>query len=292
MSADWKTSPLPVARFWFTGRAIESLWFISRLAFRHSNLCLPANSLSYCKILRKTTLRRVENGASVIFECHLDAPPWLAVLAFAILTSACSDGPTSPSTIISVTVTCPSQLLVGQSLFCGGIANLAGGGSVDVSTDGVWSSSDANIATASLLGLIKGRSGGQVTISTVYRGVRGSAEVAVSHQDVLQCGNATAYQGDFKTGMTVTMFLQGFYGVESASSGQLSLQVNDQNGALVSTSSPLTVARGGDSFVISSTFTIPVGATLVCRTALLQIGATTLSSVPPFEPLRCIPITP
>jgi len=221
----------------------------------------------------------------------------LAVLASAILTSACSDGPTAPSPIVqpavvSVTVTCPLQLLVGQSLFCGGIANLAGGGRADVFTDGVWTSSDANIATAAVLGLIKGRSGGQVTISTVYRGVRGSAEVTVSHQDVLQCANAVAHQGDFKTGLTVTMFLQGFYGVESASSGQLSLQVTDQNGAAVATNSPLTVARGGDSFVISSTFTIPVGATQVCRTAFLQIGATTLSSVPPFEPFRCIPITP
>jgi hypothetical protein len=131
-----------------------------------------------------------------------------------------------------------------------------------------------------------------VVISTTYRGVQGATPVGVSLQDVLQCDNAVADQGQFKTGMTVTMFLQGFYGVESASSGQLNLQVTDQNGGIVATGAASTVPRGGDSFVISSTFTIPAGVTRVCRTAMLQIGTTTLSSVPATEAFRCTAITP
>lgn len=92
--------------------------------------------------------------------------------------------------------------------------------------------------------------------------------------------------------MTVTMWLQGFYGVESATSGQLTAQITDQDGTVVATGAPQTVARGGDSFVLSSTFTIPAGATRVCRTALLQIGSKSLSCVPPPEEFRCITITP
>jgi len=181
---------------------------------------------------------------------------------------------------------------VGQNLFCGAIANLQGGGSSVIFTDGLWSSSDPGIATVAVLGLIKGRSAGQVTISTSYRGVQGAASVVVTLQDALQCDNAVADQGQFKTGMTVTMWLQGFYGVESAATGQLNLQVTDQNGGLVAASSPLTVPRGGDSFVISNTFTIPAGATRVCRTAVLQIGTMTLTSVPAAEAFRCTSITP
>jgi hypothetical protein len=181
--------------------------------------------------------------------------------------------------------------LVGQSLSCGATANLAGGGRADLSTEIEWTSSDANIASTGPLGAIKGRSRGQVIISTEYRGVRGSAEVTVVHQDVLQASYFLAFQGFFSPGNTVTVWLQGFYGVESAASGQLSMKVTDQNDEVVAINSPLTVMRGGDSFVLSTQFTIPVGATKVCRTALLQIGNVTLSSVPPEE-TRCIPVRP
>jgi hypothetical protein len=221
-------------------------------------------------------------------------PPGLAgvvVLAALVLASACSS-PTSPSTqVSSVTVTCPSQLLVGQSLFCGATASFAGGGNVGLSTEIDWTSSNTNIASAGPLGLIKGRSRGQVIVSTEYRGVRGSAEVTVLHEDVLQASYFLAFQGYFITGNTVTVWLQGFYGVESAASGQLSMKITDQRDAVIAISSPLTVMRGGDSFVLSTRFTIPVGATEVCRTALLEIGGMTLSSTPPEE-TRCIPIKP
>lgn len=92
------------------------------------------------------------------------------------------------------------------------------------------------------------------------------------------------------TGTTVTVWLFGFWGVESASSGELSMQMTDQNGDVIASSPPLTVAWGGDSFLLSTTFTIPQGVTTVCRQASLQIAGTTLSAAPPDQ--RCIPVRP
>ena len=216
---------------------------------------------------------------------------WFAVFAAAVAASACN-GPTSPSqsSVVSVTVTCPAQLLVGQSLYCAAVANLTGGGS-SILTETDWSSSDATVASAGTLGLIQGRSAGIVTISTTYHGISGSAPITVLHQDVVQA-TAVAQQGPFTTGATATIWMQGFYGVESAAIGQLSLEITDQNGSVVAATAPLTVARGGDSFVLSSTFTIPTGATQVCRATVLRIGAKTLSAVPSSDALRCISITP
>ena len=66
----------------------------------------------------------------------------------------------------------------------------------------------------------------------------------------------------------------------------------DQNGAMVSSSTPLTVPRGGERYLISTTFTLPPGATRVCRTGVLQIGSTTLTVVPAPSLVPCIDITP
>ena len=73
------------------------------------------------------------------------------------------------------------------------------------------------------------------------------------------------------------MWLQGYYSVASAESGRLSLRISDQNGPITSTA-PVTVARGGDLFVMSSTFVISEESASVCRTAVLEIGAVTITA--------------
>jgi hypothetical protein len=104
--------------------------------------------------------------------------------------------------------------------------------------------------------------------------------------------SAAAYQGSFKVGTTATLWLQGGYGVASADSGSLTLVVTDQSGATVSTSAPLTVRRGGDLYIMSTTFTIPPGATRVCPSGVLQIGLTRLTVVPDVSRVPCMPVMP
>jgi hypothetical protein len=110
-------------------------------------------------------------------------------------------------------------------------------------------------------------------------------------QDALTASSA-AFGGTFKVGTTATMWLQGGYGVASADSGRLTLVITDQAGAVVSTSAPQTVPRGGDRYLISTTFTLPPGTTRVCRTGVLQIGSATLTVVPVVSLVPCVEVTP
>jgi len=88
------------------------------------------------------------------------------------------------------------------------------------------------------------------------------------------------------------MWLQGYYSVASAESGRLSLRITDQNRVVTSTL-PLTVPKGGDFFLVSSTFIVPQNSTQVCRTAILEVASMTIA-----EPqsnasgLWCISIRP
>ena len=59
-----------------------------------------------------------------------------------------------------------------------------------------------------------------------------------------------------------------------------------------STSAPLAVPRGGDRYLISTTFTLPPGTTRVCRTGVLQIGSTTLTVVPNVSLVPCFVVMP
>jgi hypothetical protein len=108
--------------------------------------------------------------------------------------------------------------------------------------------------------------------------------------DGLRIDTRQAHQGDFRPGSTVTMWLQGYYSVASAETGRLSLRITDQTGT-VATTAPLTVARGGDFFLLSITFVIPQDSVEVCRTAILEVGSVTIA-----EPtsksfaLWCIPV--
>jgi hypothetical protein len=78
----------------------------------------------------------------------------------------------------------------------------------------------------------------------------------------------------------------------TADSGRLSLRISDQAGT-ITTTPPSTVAKGGDFFLLSSTFVVPERSTEVCRTAILAVGPVTIA-----EPqsnatgLWCIPVRP
>jgi hypothetical protein len=155
----------------------------------------------------------------------------------------------------------------------------------------VWTSSDPKVATSVGVGLFIGKSEGQATLTVTYSGQSVSSPLTVHLQDVLRA-TAAALQGSFRVGTIATMWLQGSYGVASADSGTLTLVITDQTGATVSTSAPLVVPRGGDTYIISATFTLPPGTTRVCRTGVLQIGSTTLTVVPEDVLVPCVAVMP
>ena len=70
------------------------------------------------------------------------------------------------------------------------------------------------------------------------------------------------------------------------------LVITDQNGSAIGTSAPQTLPRGGDRYLISTTFTLPPGTTRVCRTGVLQIGSATLTVVPDVSLVPCVAVTP
>jgi hypothetical protein len=190
-----------------------------------------------------------------------------------------------PGTGLAMTCSVPT-LLAGDLVVCRVTAALA-----NVSEVAVWTSSDASVATSQGIGLFVGKSEGQATLTATYSGQSVSTPLTVHLQDVLRA-TAAADQGTFKVGTAATLWLQGFYGVASADSGALMLVVTDQTGATVSTSARLTVPHGGDRYLISTTFTLPPGATRVCRTGILQIGSTTLTAVPSATLVPCFAVTP
>jgi hypothetical protein len=216
------------------------------------------------------------------------------IVAVSLVYIACGGNPAGPGTGSSdnptLQVVCPPSLLLGQTAFCQA-ASQTRAGSVDVTVAASWSSSDPAVASSGQLGSVTGHGGGQVVVSASYGGQTASAHVVVVAQDVLQA-TASAIQGLFRVGSTVTMTLQGFYGVDSAAGGQLSLVITDQAGANIANSAIRTVARGGDSFILSDTFVIPSGTTQVCRTAVLQIGSVTLTAAGSSDIFPCVAVSP
>ena len=117
-----------------------------------------------------------------------------------------------------------------------------------------------------------------------------AATLVVTAEDALRPDSGQAHQGDFSPGSTVTMWLQGYYSVASAESGLLSLRISDQT-RTISTTTPIVVTRGGDFFLLSSTFAIPEDSVEVCRTAILRVGSVTIAEPQSKSfPLWCIPI--
>ena len=201
-------------------------------------------------------------------------------------------GPTSgASDILALEVSCPASLLIGEKGPCIAVARLRSGQAPLVSFDATWSSTRPEVVAVDALGVVNGRSAGQAVVSASYRGREGAAPLLVTAEDALRV-KAAAEQGEFRPGTTVTMWLQGYYSVASAEAGRLSLRISDQTGT-ITTTSPLTVAKGGDFFLLSSTFVVPQNSAQVCRTAILEVASVTIA-----EPqsnasgLWCIPIRP
>ena len=203
--------------------------------------------------------------------------------------------PTSPSggagDIVALEVSCPTSMLIGEKGPCIAVARLRSGQAPVVSFDATWSSTRPEVVTVDALGVANGRSAGQAVVSASYRGRDAGAPVMVTAEDALRI-KAAAIQGEFRPGTTVTMWLQGYYSVASAESGRLSLRITDQTGT-ITTTSPLTVAKGGDFFLLSSTFVVPQESEQVCRTAILEVAALTIAEpTSNASGLWCIPIRP
>ena len=203
--------------------------------------------------------------------------------------SASPTGPGAPPAVTSLVLACaPQAALAGELITC--IAT-AQGSTVILNPDVTWSSSAPDVLVSLGIGLFMGKADVQGTVTAAYQGRTASVQVTATLQDALRA-TATAHQGSFQAGTTATMWLQGFYGVASGNSGSLTVVVSDQNGAVVSSSTPLTVPRGGERYLISTTFTLPPGTTRVCRTGVLQNGSTTLTVIPALSLVPCIDITP
>lgn len=210
--------------------------------------------------------------------------------AGAVPTSPSGGATASGSDVLAIEVSCPTSLLIGEKGPCIAVARLRSGQAPLVSFDAMWSSTRPEVVAVDTLGVVNGRSAGQAIVSASYRGRQGAATLFVTAEDALRIDAGQGQQGDFRPGSTVTMWLQGYYSVASAETGRLSLRISDQTGT-ITTTSPLTVAKGGDFFLLSSTFVVPQDSVEVCRTAVLEVASVTIA-----EPksnasgLWCIPI--
>ena len=205
-------------------------------------------------------------------------------LIMALGASACGSGavPTTPSSsptsgtdILALDVSCPASLLIGERGPCLAVARLRSGQTPVVSFEAAWSSTRADLVDVDTIGVVTGRAAGESTVTASYRGRQGTVRIVVTAEDALRI-RAAAEQGDFRSGSTVTMWLQGYYSVASADAGRLRLRISDQNGT-ITTTAPLTVVKGGDFFLLSATFVVPQQSAQVCRTAILEVGSATIA---------------
>jgi hypothetical protein len=220
----------------------------------------------------------------------------VARLVIALGATGCSGAvPTAPggggADVLALEVSCPGSLLIGERGPCVAVARLRSGQSPVVSFAAVWSTTRAEVVAVDALGVVRGRAAGEAVVSASYRGRAGTAPVAVIAADALRI-EAAAEQGDFRPGATVTMWLQGYYSVASEDVGRLSLRISDQMGT-VATTSPVTVSKGGDFFLLSSTFAVPHASTRLCRAAILEVAALTIAEpAPDASGLACVSVRP
>jgi hypothetical protein len=227
---------------------------------------------------------------------------FVALIATLGVTACGGEGavPTSPSggaanggsDVLAIEISCPTSLLIGEKAPCAAVARLRSGQTplVSFNSNATWSSTRPDVVAVDALGIVNGRSAGQAVISVSYGGREGTASISVTAEDALRIDSGQAQQGDFRPGSTVTMWLQGYYSIVSAETGRLSLRISDQTGTIAMTA-PLTVAKGGDFFLLSSTFVVPQESVEVCRTAVLEVGSLTIAEPKSKAfPLWCIPI--
>lgn len=202
----------------------------------------------------------------------------VAVLGAAACGSGASVVPTSPgggTDIRALDLSCPASLLIGEKGPCLAVARLNSGQTPVVSFETTWSSTRPDLVDVDALGVVAGRAAGEAVVTASYRGRDASAAIVVTAEDALRI-KAAAQQGDFRPGSTVTMWLQGYYSVASAETGRLSLRISDPTGT-ITTTSPISVAKGGDFFLLSSTFVVPQNSAQVCRTAILEVASITIA---------------
>jgi hypothetical protein len=169
------------------------------------------------------------------------------------------------------------------------VARLRSGGTPLVTPLATWSTAQPSVVTVDAIGTVTGRAAGQAVVTATYQGRSAQATILVTFEDSLRI-KAAAEQGEFRPGTTVTMFLQGYYSVASADVGRLSLRISDQNG-IVTQTLPTTVARGGDFFLLSTTFVVPQISTQLCRAAILEVAAVTISAPDPAgSTLACLAV--
>jgi hypothetical protein len=213
----------------------------------------------------------------------------LLLAALAIATACGSGAPTAPGPSSSshrLLVSCSApSILAGDIVIC-----LASRDGVALGSTVTWTSSDPSVAAHQGIGIFLGKKDGQVTLTASDSGQTASAALSVQLQDVLRA-TAAAYQGPFAVGSTVTLTLQGFYGVASADSGTLMLLINDQTGNTIAASS-LIVPHGGDRYLLEIRFTLRPGTTRICRSGVLRIGPTTLTVIPDASLVPCFDVAP
>ncbi len=104
------------------------------------------------------------------------------VLAFAVglglAIAACSDSPSSPTGVSSITVTGLAPA-VGSTAQFSAMATLASGSTQDVTSSATWASSNTAVAAVSPAGIVTSLATGSVVISATYSGVAGSDSISV-----------------------------------------------------------------------------------------------------------------
>jgi hypothetical protein len=193
--------------------------------------------------------------------------------------------------VLGVTVQgCPASVPAGETTLCHAFVGLRGGASVDVSFRAAWTSANISVARVESGGFILARSAGQTMLLADYRGRTGSLTLSVTGgtEDTLRI-SANAQQGPFRPGDDVQLWLQGFYLLVSGPEGQLSLEVSDQNSVVAAATT--AVPRGGDTFLLTTRFTVPPGSTRLCPVAVLRAGTAALSA-PANAMQYCVTVTP
>src|SRR5262245_54740162 len=92
-----------------------------------------------------------------------------------------SASPADPATgqVLTLEVSGPTTLLVGEKRPCTAVARFNSGGTPLVSLDSIWSSTRLDVVAVDELGIVNGRSAGQAIVTASYRGREATASISV-----------------------------------------------------------------------------------------------------------------
>lgn len=156
--------------------------------------------------------------------------------------------------------------------------------------EATWASSDTSVLTVTAEGEVAGVGQGTARLTATYRGVSGWTDVTVTAVDWLRNFGGSAL-GPLWPGSSFTLVLVGIYHVGSAESGRIYMRLSDQAG-VITTTAPITLARGIGHFEVGGTFTIPQASSRICGAAILEVGSFTVSASGPIGPQQCFAIVP